>query len=133
MRIPKLKRMVLGTPDLNKYKCLSAGRCIFRAQPKAELDLLMMVFGADKADGGTWPEPPLFANPGNPEFDMFTKESPYVPVDGEMFYEDCTASVDGFWAAKRLRLLIIIHAWECFRVMGILKHPVKFIPWINGN
>lgn len=103
IRRPILKRQVLGQPDLRKYRLLDA-REASSGTPKSRIGFANDGFGADAADGGTWPEEPLMANPGNPEFDMLTVESAYLPVDGEMFYRDCTATVDGVWAAERLKL-----------------------------
>jgi hypothetical protein len=60
-------------------------------------------FLANKSDGGTWLEDkPYHANPGNEYFDYMTRESPYVPVDGEMFYNE--NDVVGLDAAVRMRL-----------------------------
>ncbi len=103
IRRPILKRQVLGQLDLRKYRLLGAAEAC-TGTPKSRIGFANDGFGADPADGGTWPEEPLMANPGNPEFDMFTVESAYLPVDGEMFYRDCTATVDGIWAAARLKL-----------------------------
>lgn len=45
-------------------------------------------FLAGPSDGGTWPEPPHFGGPGNPEFYSMTRESAFVPVDGALFWSD---------------------------------------------
>jgi len=69
-------------------------------------------FLAGPSDGGTWPEPPHFGQPGNAEFDYMTRESAFVPVDGELFWTDQGfdgkaargKGVDGLNAAVRMRL-----------------------------
>jgi hypothetical protein len=58
-------------------------------------------FLADDDDGGTWP---AGSTPENPDFEYWTNESPYVPVDGELFWGDQGGIIDGFAAAVRMRL-----------------------------
>jgi hypothetical protein len=41
--------------------------------------------------------------PGVPEFDYMTLESPYVPVDGELYWGDAGGKVDGLRAAIAMR------------------------------
>ncbi len=106
-------------------------------------------FLANVTDGGTWTEAPYYANPGNEEFDYMTKESPYVPIDGELFVLD--SGVDGVDAAVRLRLqhynsLSVYHSYEYsitnWKVTNIriedlreLKMPVSdnYFRNTNGN
>lgn len=62
-------------------------------------------FLAGSTDGSTFAN----AGPGDPDFDYWTKDSPWVPVDGELFWSDQswpsgTASVNGWVAALRLRM-----------------------------
>ncbi len=41
---------------------------------------------ADPACGGTFINHPLKGAPGNPEFDFITHDAPYMPVEGELFW-----------------------------------------------
>lgn len=63
-------------------------------------------------DGGTWLEHPIYANPGNPEFDCWTKASAFFPVDGELFWGYGGGKIDGFKAAVRMRL----HHYSSFSI-----------------
>jgi hypothetical protein len=103
VRVPKYKRWVLSEPSINAYRVVDASTA-FTGVPAARIGFDNDGFLADKTDGGTWPEPPLFSNPGNPEFDYMTAESPYVAVDGELFWSDQRTTVDGYQAAIRMRL-----------------------------
>jgi len=101
--LPKYKRWVLQDPILNAYVPVTAENA-FSGIPAARIGLADDGFLAQKSDGGTWPEPPFYANPGNPEFDAFTRESPYLAVDGELYWSDQGGEIDGLRAAKRMRL-----------------------------
>jgi hypothetical protein len=62
-------------------------------------------FMAGTTDGGTF----AHAGAGDKDYDYWTKDSPWVPVDGELFWSDQswptgTASVNGWVAALRLRM-----------------------------
>lgn len=111
IRYPKIKRLTLSQPVLNVFKVLDA-QTSHSAAPTARIGYHNDGFLAGPTDGWTWPEKPHFANPGNPEFDGMTKESPFVPVDGELFWADKAwdgkapekKGVDGLNAALRLRL-----------------------------
>ncbi|MDD4870300.1 MAG: DUF4874 domain-containing protein, partial [Kiritimatiellae bacterium] len=103
VRVPKYKRWVLSDPQINTFQILKA-ETSFSAIPVSRIGFHNDGFLANKTCGGTWPEPPLFSSPGNPEFDYMTDESPYVPVDGELFWADIGGKVDGLQAAVRLRL-----------------------------
>ncbi|NOX67146.1 MAG: DUF4832 domain-containing protein [Chlorobi bacterium] len=101
--MPKYKRWVLEDPVINSSVILDSANA-FTGVPAARLGFADDGFLANKSDGGTWTEPPFYANPGNPEFDIVTKESPYMAVDGELFWSDQGGKIDGLRAASRLRL-----------------------------
>lgn len=103
VRVPKYKRWVLSEPALDAFRALDA-ESAFSGGPAARIGFNNDGFLAGKTCGGTWPEAPHFSNPGNPEFDYMTQESPYVPVDGELFWADQGGKVDGLRAAVRMRL-----------------------------
>ncbi len=103
IRVPRYKREVLGTPELAQYERLNS-RTGFDGTPKSRMGFDNDGFGAGPTEGNTWPEPPYYGNPGNPEHDQITTEAPWLPVDGEMFFMNAGGMVDGFWAAERLRL-----------------------------
>jgi len=102
VRVPKYKRWVLiesgmATEELDDVRAHTGS-------PLARIGFHNDGFLAETTDGGTWPEPPHYANPGNPEFDVMTRESAYVPVDGELFWADQGGKVEGLRAATRMRL-----------------------------
>jgi len=111
VRVPKYKRLALSEPILNAFEMVSE-KTAHTKIPAARIGFHNDGFLAGPSDGGTWPETPRFGNPGNPEFDYMTRESPFVPVDGELFWADQgfdgkTArgkGVDGLNAALRMRL-----------------------------
>lgn len=103
VRVPKYKRWVLSEAPLNAFRIIDA-KTAFTPAPAARIGFHNDGFLAGKTDGGTWTEPPRYANPGNPEFDYMTNECPFVPVDGELFWSDINGRVDGFKAAVRMRL-----------------------------
>ncbi len=107
VRVPKYKRWALGgdVPTLDAPEA-------FGASQAARIGFHNDGFLAGTTCGGTWTEPPLFSNPGNPEFDYMTTESAYVPVDGELFWSDIDGRVDGFQAAERMRL----HHYSSFSI-----------------
>ncbi len=107
VRVPKYKKWALGE-DL---ETLDASRA-FSAVPAARVGFHNDGFLAGKTCGGTWLEKPFFSSPGNPEFDYMTAESPYLPVDGELFWSDIDGRVDGFKAAERMRL----HHYSSFSI-----------------
>ena len=114
--MPKYKRWVLEEPVINSSVILDSANA-FTGVPAARLGFADDGFLANKTDGGTWSEPPFYANPGNPEFDIVTKESPYMAVDGELFWSDQGGEIDGIRAALRLRLhhfssLSITHSYS---------------------
>jgi len=103
VRVPKYKRWVLGLPPFSGPVKVTAATA-HTGTPAARIGFHDDGFLAGRTDGGTWPEAPYFAGPGNPEFDSMTEESPYVAVDGELFWSDLGGVVDGLRAIKRLRL-----------------------------
>ncbi len=103
VRVPKYKRWVLEQPALAPFAEVTAGNA-HNGTPSARIGFNNDGFLAGETCGGTWTEPPLFSNPGNPEFDYMTRECPYVPVDGELFWSDLGGQIDGLRAAVRLRL-----------------------------
>jgi len=103
VRVPKYKRWVLSEPVFDAFEVLSTDTA-FSAIPAARIGFNNDGFLAGTTCGGTWPEPPRFSNPGNPEFDYMTQESAYVPVDGELFWADQGGKVEGLRAAVRMRL-----------------------------
>jgi hypothetical protein len=111
VRVPKYKRLALSQPVLDAFLEVGPGNA-FSNIPAARIGFHNDGFLAGPSDGGTWPEGPLFGQPGNPEFDYMTRESAFVPVDGELFWADqgfdgqaaWGVGVDGLNAAVRMRL-----------------------------
>ena len=103
VRVPKYKRWVLDDKPLDQYAFLNA-ESAHTGTPLARIGFHNDGFLANNTCGGTWTEAPLFSNPGNPEFDYMTVESPYVAIDGELFWADQGGPVDGLRAAIRMRL-----------------------------
>jgi hypothetical protein len=107
IRVPKYKRWVLGQPNLADYALLGNADA-FNLTNKARIGFSDDGFMASDAgimnDGYTWTEPPYYASTGNPEFDMMSVESAYLFVNGEMFIQDYGGVIDGYAAAKRMRL-----------------------------
>jgi len=111
VRVPKYKRLALAQPALAAMVEVGEQNA-FTKVPAARIGLHNDGFLAGPSDGGTWPEPPHFGGPGNPEFDYMTRESAFVPVDGELFWSDQGfdgkaargKGVDGLNAAVRMRL-----------------------------
>jgi len=103
VRVPKYKRWVLEQAVLGGFNEVTADNS-HNASPAARIGFNNDGFLAGATCGGTWPEPPQFSNPGNPQFDYMTQESPYVAIDGELFWSDQGGKIDGLRAARRLRL-----------------------------
>jgi hypothetical protein len=104
VRVPKYKRWVLSRPPFAGGALAVDARTAHGGTPAARIGFHDDGFLAGNSDGGTWTEGPRFAAPGNPEFDGMTAESPFVPVDGELFWSDQGGKIDGLRAAVRLRL-----------------------------
>jgi uncharacterized protein DUF4832/uncharacterized protein DUF4874 len=111
VRVPKYKRLVLEQPVFDAFEEVTA-EIAHSDRPAARIGFHNDGFLAGASDGGTWPEGPQFGNVGNPEFDYMTRESAYLPIDGELFWSDqgfdgkakAGKGVDGFNAAVRMRL-----------------------------
>ncbi len=84
----------------------------FKGTPEARIGFGDMGFLSEEDDGGTWTEPPFYANPGNPEFDYVTQVSPYIAVTGEPYWKDVGGQIDGKSAIRRLRL----HHWSSLSI-----------------
>ena len=104
VRVPKYKRWVLQQPVLGADFHVLNAKTAHTNTPIARIGFNNDGFLAGETCGSTWPEPPYFSNPGNPEFDYMTTESPYVAIDGELFWADQGGKVDGLEAAVRMRL-----------------------------
>ena len=104
VRVPKYKRWVLEQSILGGRHQVIDAQTAHTNMPAARIGFNNDGFLARDTCGGTWPEPPYFSNPGNPEFDYMTHESPYVLIDGELFWNDQGGKVDGLKAAVRMRL-----------------------------
>lgn len=116
VRVPKYKRWCLEGAALKALARVTAGNA-HSGLPAARIGFNNDGFLAGKTCGGTWTEEPFFSNPGNPEFDVMTAESPYLMVDGELFYGDQAGPVDGLKAIERLRLhhytsLSLMHSYS---------------------
>jgi hypothetical protein len=116
VRVPKYKRWCLEGAALKALVPVTAANA-HSGIPAARIGFNNDGFLAGKTCGGTWTEAPFFSNPGNPEFDTMTAESPYLMVDGELFYSDQAGPVDGLQAMQRLRLhhytsLSLMHSYS---------------------
>ncbi len=103
VRVPRYKRWVLDDPLFGGFAEVDA-ESAHKGSPTARIGFNNDGFLAGETCGGTWTEPPLYSNPGNPEFDTMTRQSAYVAVDGELFWNDQGGKLDGLRAAERLRL-----------------------------
>jgi len=103
LRVPKYKRWVLEQPILDALAEVDAGSA-HDGSPASRIGFNNDGFLAGTTCGGTWTEGPHYSNPGNPEFDYMTRESPFVAIDGELFWGDQGGKIDGLRAAIRLRL-----------------------------
>lgn len=111
VRVPKYKRWVLSQPVFDAFDEVTQ-KTAHTTVPAARIGFHNDGFLAGRSHGGTWPEKPHFGSPGNPEFDYMTRESAYLPVDGELFWSDqgfdgkaeAGKGVDGLNAAIHMRL-----------------------------
>ena len=87
--------MLLEDPILNAPIMLDKTNA-FSGVPAARLGFANDGFMANISDGGSWSEPPFYANPGNPEFDRLTLESPYMAVDGELYWSERIGPLFGY-------------------------------------
>lgn len=111
VRVPKYKRWTLEASPLDAFQTLNS-ETAFSGIPAARIGFHNDGFLAFNTCGGTWTEGPQFSNPGNPEFDYMTTESPYLAVDGELFWSDLGNPVDGLRATVRMRL----HHYSSFSI-----------------
>lgn len=110
VRVPKYKRLALSQPILSAFQEVNQ-KTAFGKTPAARIGFHNDGFLAGPSHGGTWPEAPQFGEPGNPEYEYMTRESAYLPVDGELFWSDQGfdgkaaegKGVDGLNAAIHLR------------------------------
>ncbi len=102
VRVPFYKRWALTKGKAGVLPTLTS-KTAHTDMPAARIGVHNDGFLAGPTDGGTWPEEPHFGSPGNPEYDILTQESAYVPVDGELFWVDYSGEVDGFEAILALR------------------------------
>ncbi len=103
VRVPKYKRWALAHPSFGEF-CEVTAATAHTALACARIGHNNDGFLAAHTCGGTWPEPPFYSNPGNPEFDYLTRESPYIAVDGELYWHDERGQADGRRAIARMRL-----------------------------
>ena len=105
--LAKSKRRIFG----DSLTLIDEGNA-FSGTPESRIGFGDMGFLSENDDGGTWTEPPFYANPGNPEFDYVTKLSPYIVVTGEPYWKDVGGQIDGKSAIRRLRL----HHWSSLSI-----------------
>lgn len=103
VRSPRYKRWVIGHEEVEGMPIVDATTA-HSGSPLARIGFHNDGFLAGDTCGGTFRDPPFFSNPGNPEFDYTTRESPYVAADGELFWRDHAGHIDGFKAMLRMRL-----------------------------
>jgi hypothetical protein len=102
-------------------------RIAFTLAPEARIGFNNDGVLAGPTHGGTWPQEPHFGSSGNPEFARATRESAWVPTEGEMFWsdqawdhvEETGHGVDGFNAITYLRLqhfvsFSLAHSYSAF-------------------
>ena len=130
VRVPKYKKQVLSHHLLGGFEEVTPKKA-HTAIPAGRIGFNNDGFLAGTTDGGTWCEPPHFANPGNPEFDYMTRESAYLPVDGELYWSDKGGKIDGTAAAVRMRL----HHYSSFSLAhsysGHQGQPYSIDKWMT--
>ncbi|MGL4941826.1 MAG: DUF4874 domain-containing protein [Thermoguttaceae bacterium] len=110
LRVPLYKSTILKSPIFDDFFLVDAENA-FSLKPATRIGFNNDGFLATNTDGGTWPVEP-FGVRGNPDFDYITDESPFLAVDGELFWSDMCydgigprgAGGDGLLAAVRFRL-----------------------------
>ncbi len=83
MRYPKRRRQVFQSWGF--HEGIASGMAFSQALP-AKVGFFNDGTLADPTDGGTFADHPLAGAPGNPDFDFITQDAPYMPVDGELFW-----------------------------------------------
>lgn len=84
IRTPILKRQAISILAGRAYRGVNA-RNAFSLVPEARVGYANDGVLAGKTHGGTFPYPP-YGVPGGAMFDLMTRESAYVVVDGELFW-----------------------------------------------
>ncbi len=124
MRYPKRKRQVLQ--ELGALEPITPGTA-FTQRPNARIGFFNDGTLADPGDGGTFNDHPLKGAPGNPDFDFITHDAPYMPVEGELFWNGTTDSryASAARAIERFRL----HHYSTFSYRhgqsGLDGHPSR--------
>jgi hypothetical protein len=87
-RFTMMRRMDYKRKNLEFLGCLEevTAETAGSQRPAAKIGFFNDGTLANASDGGTFPDPPLYAAPGNREFDYLTREAPFLPVDGELFW-----------------------------------------------
>jgi len=110
LRVPKYKRIIVSRLNKHRYEEVNE-HTAFTEALQARIGFNNDGVLAGPTHGGTWPEAPHFGTPENPEYARATRESAWVPTEGEMFWsdqawdevEETSKGVDGFNAIKYLR------------------------------
>ena len=95
VRYPAIKRRVFGNEPVNEKNA-------FSSIPIARIGHFNDGFLAGPGHGGTFREEP-FGKAGNPDFDLVSAESRYLPVDGELFWNDLQGVAEPFEAVSLFR------------------------------
>jgi len=127
VRVPSYKLRII--PRLEKRPPREVDEhSAFTLMPEARIGFNNDGVLAGPTHGGTWPQKPYFGTKGNPLFARATRESAWVPTEGEMFWsdqawdqvEESGKGVDGFNAIKHLRLqhfvsFSLAHSYSAFQ------------------
>ncbi len=111
VRVPKYKRMAVRRIEKRGFREVKEHNA-FTLLAEARIGFNNDGVLAGPTHGGTWPEEPHFGSLQNPEFALATRESAWVPTEGELFWsdqawdgvEETGKGVDGYNAIKYLRL-----------------------------
>jgi len=111
VRVPLYKLRII--PYLEKRRPQEVDQSIaFTLKPEARIGFNNDCVLGTPTHGGTWPQKPHFGTKENPLFARATRESAWVPTEGEMDWsdrlwdgvEETGKGIDGFNAIKFLRL-----------------------------
>ena len=91
VRYPGIKRRIFGNEPVTAENA-------FTTEPIARIGHFNDGFMAGATHGGTFREEP-YARQGNPDFDLLSAESRYLPIDGELFWKDLQGAVEPLDAA----------------------------------
>ncbi len=109
MRYPKRRRQVFQL--WNGSLKITADNA-FSNDPVARIGFFNDGTLADKSDGGTFPNHPDLGAAGNPDFDEITESAPFMPVEGELFWNH---SCDIHYAsAERIIERFCLHHYSTF-------------------